>query len=291
MGCDQNGYLGSECLKPLMGGCYAAPGPAAAWNAVGAEIKRKEGVIIRVNGPDSAYRAYARQQYWRSYWCGRGLCQNAAVPGTSNHGLGWAFDVPEYVSVLLEKYGAKYGFKRVCSDAPWERWHWKWCGTWKGRDPGPDGEYGPRYPTLERGDRGGAVKRAQKHLRRWNLGLERPPVDGDFGPRTKRAVRQFQIVHGLDVDGVVGAKTWRKLRRKDYHFDKERTYLNRLAVLQAGGVKTHEKTRVKNARRWLALRAIHLSKQRGEWSARDRRRHTTMKRAAGPKLYRRIKKG
>jgi hypothetical protein len=35
--------------------------------------------------------------------------------------------------------------------------------------------------------------------------------DGDYGPGTERAVRQFQIDHGLVVDGVAGQKTWTTL--------------------------------------------------------------------------------
>lgn len=37
------------------------------------------------------------------------------------------------------------------------------------------------------------------------------PVDGIFGPQTERAVREFQQVFGLSVDGVVGQSTWYKL--------------------------------------------------------------------------------
>lgn len=36
-------------------------------------------------------------------------------------------------------------------------------------------------------------------------------VDGDFGLKTKTAVVSFQKKHGLTADGIVGAKTWKKL--------------------------------------------------------------------------------
>ena len=37
------------------------------------------------------------------------------------------------------------------------------------------------------------------------------PVDGVFGPQTERAVREFQGVFNLAVDGIVGRATWYKL--------------------------------------------------------------------------------
>ena len=35
--------------------------------------------------------------------------------------------------------------------------------------------------------------------------------DGDFGPRTERAVKRFQLRVGLNQDGVVGPRTWTEL--------------------------------------------------------------------------------
>lgn len=50
-----------------------------------------------------------------------------------------------------------------------------------------------------------AVKDLQYKLRKvLNISLS---VDGDYGPSTSRAVRQFQYSHGLSVDGIAGTKT------------------------------------------------------------------------------------
>ncbi|MBR5442444.1 MAG: peptidoglycan-binding protein, partial [Clostridia bacterium] len=50
------------------------------------------------------------------------------------------------------------------------------------------------------------VKWLQWHL--WQMGyLTESDIDGDFGPTTLKAVKQFQTDAGIDVDGVVGAGT------------------------------------------------------------------------------------
>lgn len=63
----------------------------------------------------------------------------------------------------------------------------------------------PAAPTtkrnvIRRGDTGFDVKALQKRL---NI-----PDDGIFGPNTDAAVRQFQRLSGLVVDGIVGPATW-----------------------------------------------------------------------------------
>jgi peptidoglycan hydrolase-like protein with peptidoglycan-binding domain len=65
--------------------------------------------------------------------------------------------------------------------------------------------------TIRKGDKGPEVVLAQYELCR-TLFLSGPDdVDGDFGPRTDGAVRQYQQGRGLAVDGVVGPQTWAKM--------------------------------------------------------------------------------
>lgn len=50
------------------------------------------------------------------------------------------------------------------------------------------------------------VRKIQDRLKK--LGFDPGLVDGDFGPQTDAAVRQFQKKMGLTVDGIVGPLTW-----------------------------------------------------------------------------------
>ncbi|MGE2833697.1 peptidoglycan-binding protein [Mycobacterium sp. SMC-4] len=76
-----------------------------------------------------------------------------------------------------------------------------------------DGIVGPvtwsrLFITVRRSSRGEAVKGVQVRM---NL-RQAPPiaVDGDFGPLTEQAVREFQTAQGIVVDGIVGPMTWRR---------------------------------------------------------------------------------
>ncbi len=63
-------------------------------------------------------------------------------------------------------------------------------------------------PILRRGSRGEVVAELQQLLRDNGHPLT---IDGDFGPATDTAVRQYQANNGLVADGIVGANTWRSL--------------------------------------------------------------------------------
>lgn len=60
---------------------------------------------------------------------------------------------------------------------------------------------------LRKGASGESVKQLQKLLNLFNKNSSLV-IDGDFGPATLTAVKQFQKSAGLIADGVVGPKTW-----------------------------------------------------------------------------------
>jgi len=49
----------------------------------------------------------------------------------------------------------------------------------------------------------------QRALR--NAGFDPGPIDGKLGSRTRQAIREFQGVNELQVDGIAGRRTWAKL--------------------------------------------------------------------------------
>lgn len=63
-------------------------------------------------------------------------------------------------------------------------------------------------PILAVGAIGTNVRELQEALvaLEWEL-----DVDGDFGPATDAAVREFQEQNELDIDGIVGPLTWEAL--------------------------------------------------------------------------------
>ncbi len=63
--------------------------------------------------------------------------------------------------------------------------------------------------TVRINSRGSEVLRLQRELRA--AGISPGPVDGIFGRGTQRAVRAYQARYRLNVDGVVGPRTWNKL--------------------------------------------------------------------------------
>jgi hypothetical protein len=66
------------------------------------------------------------------------------------------------------------------------------------------GDVGVADGMLRMGSKGARVREMQALLVRAGYQVK---VDGDFGPSTKAALKQFQKAHGLSVDGVYGPQT------------------------------------------------------------------------------------
>ena len=74
------------------------------------------------------------------------------------------------------------------------------------------------YPgyLIKQGARGSDVRTMQQYLRDISRVYSQVPTieaDGIFGPKTLAAVRAFQRLFGLTVDGIVGPRTWNMLTR------------------------------------------------------------------------------
>jgi lysozyme len=206
----QNGRLSPKELAriyhPKLTLSLAAGDAAASRNTMRLFLRQRYGARgdIYPEGPLGAYRDYAGQVK-----CRQEFGTNAAVPGTSNHGLGRAVDVADHAMAdLVDRHGGVFGWHHW--DAKWEWWHREYDGGFDRPDPGLD----LRSPVLRKGSGGpGQQPHVERLQRRLNTvdgaGLN---VDGDFGDRTGEAVRAFQRARELTVDGVVGEETWTALR-------------------------------------------------------------------------------
>lgn len=67
------------------------------------------------------------------------------------------------------------------------------------------------YPTLRKGDKGENVKILQTILN--EIADTDLDVDGSFGGKTQKAVKDFQKANKLSVDGVCGPATWGKIEK------------------------------------------------------------------------------
>lgn len=74
--------------------------------------------------------------------------------------------------------------------------------------------------TYKRGSKGEAVKQIQKALHLY--------IDGFYGILTEEAVKEFQALHGLTPDGIVGPATLAKLI--PFRLKKSKRYITELIV-------------------------------------------------------------
>ena len=75
-------------------------------------------------------------------------------------------------------------------------------------------EVKPRVEYTGTEETGESVKPTEKEIQQAlkNAGIYDGEVDGKIGPRSKRAIEEFQTQNNLKADGKVGAKTWQKLK-------------------------------------------------------------------------------
>lgn len=182
--------------------------PAAAWNTLRLCADAEGLELHGVDKPGSAYRDLARQRRLLELFReGRG--NQAAAPGTSNHGAGVAIDLDtRRMRAWLDDHGRRLGWAKAWSDAPAEWWHIRYRdGVWDRRpDPGPR----RGAPRLAEGSGGPCqapwVERLQEML--LEHGADGVGQEGRFGPATKRSLRAFQRGHGLPGTGETDAATW-----------------------------------------------------------------------------------
>lgn len=196
---------------------------------------RKKTLVV-----NSAYRTLAQQMLLYNW---RGSNSNpVAPPGKSNHQSGLAIDVADPRG--WEPYLMRYGWNPLSGDPP--HFNFEGGGAidirsksilafqqlWNKNNPGDrigeDGSFGPQTaqalnqspangfakapwddqprilklttPRLEGSD----VERLQTALKQAGITVA---VDGEFGPGTDQAVKEFQQQKSLTADGIVGATT------------------------------------------------------------------------------------
>jgi peptidoglycan hydrolase-like protein with peptidoglycan-binding domain len=178
-----------------------------------------------------------RKKTWKgvNYWK-KPKVAAAATPGRSNHGLGLAADLKaplQHKQWLTDKElswlasnGPSFGFWNTVES---ESWHWTYClgdrvpkavttaearlgltpGKPKGskRSAAPGAAVGFTKP-LGVGSSGAEVAAVQLKLAAIGYTTE---TNGEFGPRTKKAVAHFQKSNGRPQNGKVDAALWQQL--------------------------------------------------------------------------------
>jgi len=186
----------------------------------------------------------------KKYWLKKGMAPLAA-PGTSQHNSGLACDVHTASGPRLEwmiANCAKFGWSWEV--VPEEPWHIRYTEgdnvpeavkAWMDANPAEVASPGAAAPApeapkpivtpavpaasgeeqvkrgkanaaanpiLQLGSKGAAVRTLQQLLNKAGVKCAN---DGDFGPKTEAAVKEFQTKVGLEATGIVNHKTWAKI--------------------------------------------------------------------------------
>lgn len=101
-----------------------------------------------------------------------------------------------------------------------------------------------RY-VLKQGHSGELVEAVQERL-----GLR---VDGVFGPKTRDAVKAFQISKNLVGDGVVGPMTWKKLGLSPYELDADTDITTGATWIEQYPLPDNEYVKQETAKKWIFI--------------------------------------
>lgn len=121
-----NGQIPEKVLVKFGTEHWTTPGTLARWKALVADVKKNEGVTLRITGGPNAYRNLRWQEF---YWDTLPYPQ-AALPKTSSHGGAFrgkdtmALDVDNWSAIGKAKfyaYARKHGFEPGYFS--WEPWH------------------------------------------------------------------------------------------------------------------------------------------------------------------------
>lgn len=166
------------------------------------------------------------RRIWKgvSWWRYRGAA--AAVPGTSNHGLGIAIDISTSIGFRsftstqfkwLAANGPRYGWTNTEGRSVNEPWHWVYNAKTDRMKPKPATKkteiqkMAAKLPVIKPGAKGTYVGRMQGLLLAAGYTLGRAGLDRDNGPSTQKALEAFQRKNKLTPDKICGPATWAKL--------------------------------------------------------------------------------
>jgi len=250
-----NGRLSAGVLEvlgcPGRKGARAHPLAAAAFRSLSAAVLGVSGEVLTVTSNADAYRSYEVQELTfrarytlevmlrpSKIWDGRRWFQRpgvamSAVPGTSNHGWGLAFDVCGWSgdeTVYIESLKAwpwiraNAGRFGLSWEAQSEPWHLRYVAGDRVPDAvdqpevpgGPAGvDAGVPAPTLRLGSSGSEAFELIGVLKFWGWYPKQWMADrndGKIGARAVEGIKEMQTALGRRADGVYGPVTAQALR-------------------------------------------------------------------------------
>lgn len=195
---------------------------ARGWAGIGYHFYvRKDGSVYR-GRPENWIGAHTSGHNSKIGICAEGNFENEQMPAAQKNAI---IELLEY---LYGKYGKQkvYGHRELDATAcPGKNYPFAEIVNGKKEEAEKKPEAKPAadpnavtvtLTTLGIGDQGEQVKSLQRLLvglgyDLGKYGILKNGVDGQFGSATDKAVRTFQKLHNLTVDGLVGKNTWDKL--------------------------------------------------------------------------------